>query len=331
MRIVSGPIANPRVHYEAPPRERLEGELLRFLGGSNAPPADLDGLLRAGLAHGWFELTHPFEDGNGRIGRALLDRALAQDEQRAQRLYGLSSRLMAVRDDYDGALESLSVGDLDVTAWLGWFLEQVAIAAQASERPVDQVVRTARFWMRHGALPLNDRQRKALNALLDAGPAGSAGGLTNRKDAHPAHTSPAIAQRDLADLTARGLRVTSGAGRSVRYTLAALPECTATTGRRCVATERLTTPAPDADRPARIPLLRSTWSPLPVKTELARLLIAALQSLEGTLVPSPIDPEWVSLERTRDAAPAASRAPRRRLARARAPARAGTGLSRGGS
>lgn len=224
MQIVSGPIGNIRVHYEAPPRERLEAELGKFLAWFNAPPPGLDGLLRAGLAHGWFELIHPFEDGNGRVGRALLDRALAQDERRAHRLYGLSARLMTVRDDYYSALEALSVGDLDVTSWLGWFLEQVTAAAQASERVVDQVVRKARYWMRHGSEALNDRQRKALNALLDAGPGGFTGGLTNRKYAHLAHTSPATAQRDLADLTARGLLVASGAGRSVRYALAALPD-----------------------------------------------------------------------------------------------------------
>ncbi len=224
MQIVSGPIGNTRVHYEAPPRERLETEVRQFLAWFNAPPIGLDGLLRAGLAHGWFELIHPFEDGNGRVGRALLDRALAQDERRARRLYGLSERLMSVRADYYAALETLSVGDLDVTSWLGWFLEQLTAAAKASERVVDHVLRKARFWMRNGSQALNDRQRKALNALLDAGDEGFTGGLTNRKYAHLTDASPATAQRDLADLTARGLLVVSGAGRSVRYALAARAE-----------------------------------------------------------------------------------------------------------
>jgi len=115
MQILSGPIGKQRVHYEAPSRSRLERELKRFVEWFNAPPADLDGLLRACLAHAWFELIHPFEDGNGRVGRALLDRALAQDEDRSVRLYSLSARFMAVRKDYYDALQALSRGTLDAT------------------------------------------------------------------------------------------------------------------------------------------------------------------------------------------------------------------------
>ena len=219
MRIVSGPIGRQRVHYEAPPRLRLEQELKRFLGWFNKPPADVDGLLRAGLAHAWFELIHPFEDGKGRVGRALLDRALAQDENRSSRLYSLSARFMAVRNDYYDALQALSRGDLNATEWLKWFLEQVVAACGESAGTVERVLQKARFWMRHAQSGLNERQSKVLNALLDAGPGGFVGGMTNKKYAHLTRVSPATAQRDLAELAERGILRTEGAGRSVRYVL----------------------------------------------------------------------------------------------------------------
>lgn len=219
MQIVSGPIGRERVHYEAPPGASLNHEMKRFLAWFNSPPEVLDGLVRAGLAHAWFELIHPFEDGNGRVGRAILDRALAQDERRAIRLYSMSARLMAVRDDYYDALGQLSRGGLDLSDWLSWFLGQFEAAVRASEQTVGYVMRRARFWMRHAQSPLNNRQRKALSAMLDAGPAGFIGGMTNRKYANLTKTSPATAQRDLSELVALGCLVLAGAGRSARYEL----------------------------------------------------------------------------------------------------------------
>jgi Fic family protein len=220
MRIVSGPIGKQRVHYEAPPRSRLDRELKRFVEWFNTPPADVDSLLRAGVAHAWFELIHPFEDGNGRVGRALLDRALAQDEDRSVRLYSLSARFMAVRNEYYDALQALSRGTLDATDLLRWFLDQIVAACADSAHTVERVLAKARFWMRHGQSRLNVRQQKALNALLDAGPRGFAGGMTNKKYAHLNRVSPATAQRDLAELAARGVLRAQGGGRSVRYELA---------------------------------------------------------------------------------------------------------------
>jgi Fic family protein len=219
MRIVSGPIGRQRIHYEAPPRRGLEQELVRFLDWFNKPQPEVDGLLRAGLAHAWFEIIHPFEDGNGRVGRALLDRALAQDEHRTSRLYRLSTRFMAVRDEYYDALQGLSRGDLDATAWLNWFLEQVAVACAQSAGTAERVLQKSRFWMRLARTHLNERQRKAINALLDAGSDGFEGGMTNKKYAHLTHVSPATAQRDLAELLERGILRAQGAGRSVRYDL----------------------------------------------------------------------------------------------------------------
>jgi Fic family protein len=220
MQIVSGPIGKQLVHYEAPPRTRLERELKRFVQWFNAPRADLDGLLRAGVAHAWFELIHPFEDGNGRVGRALLDRALAQDENRSARLYSLSARFMAARNEYYDALQALSRGTLDATDLLRWFLDQIVAACADSAHTVERVLAKARFWMRHGQSRLNVRQQKALNALLDAGPDGFVGGMTNKKYAHLNRVSPATAQRDLADLAVRGVLKAQGGGRSARYELA---------------------------------------------------------------------------------------------------------------
>jgi Fic family protein len=219
MRIVSGPSGRERVHYEAPPHERLAAEMRAFLQWFNQPPAGLDGLIRAGIAHAWFEIVHPFEDGNGRVGRALLDMALAQDERRAARLYSLSSRFMDVRDDYYAALERTSSGPLDVTPWLAWFLAQMEAAIRASESIVEAVLTRTRFWMRHSRSEVNERQLKALGRMLDMLPQEFVGGMTNKKYAHLTGASPATAQRDLADLVAKGYLLLRGAGRSVSYEL----------------------------------------------------------------------------------------------------------------
>jgi Fic family protein len=219
MQIVSGPMGRERVHYVAPPGDRVRAEMNALIGWFNKPPKGLDGLVRAGLAHAWFELIHPFEDGNGRVGRALLDRALAQDEGRSSRLYSMSVRFEAMRDEYYDALGELSRRSLDMTPWLRWFVAQVQAAAKASEQTVERVLYKARFWAQHGKKSLNERQRKVLNVLLDAGVGGFVGGMTNRKYASLAGTSPATAQRDLAQLVELGCLVLVGAGRSARYEL----------------------------------------------------------------------------------------------------------------
>jgi Fic family protein len=221
MRIVSGPIERQRIHYIAPPRDRLDQEMRDFLAWYNDPPPGLDGLLRAGLAHVWFEFIHPYEDGNGRVGRALLDRALAQDERRAVRLYSVSAQLMATRDEYYAALERASRGNLDLTDWLHWFLKQFATAVRESKRLLGTVTHKARFWIQHSQDPLNERQRKALNLMLDAGPGGFVGGMTNRKYSHLTKTSAATAQRDLAELVALKCLLSVGVGRAARYELPA--------------------------------------------------------------------------------------------------------------
>lgn len=218
-QIVSGPIGRERVHYEAPPRNRVGREMRSFLKWFNGPPPGLDSLIRAGLAHVWFEVLHPFEDGNGRVGRALLDMALAQDENRSVRLYSMSARFMDQRDAYYAALERTSSGDLDITPWLLWFLEQVEAAVRSSEILVSAAVQKARFWMQHTQSELNERQLKALNRMLDAEPSGFVGGMTNKKYVALTKASPATAQRDLASLVDKGCLVLVGTGRGARYEL----------------------------------------------------------------------------------------------------------------
>jgi Fic family protein len=219
MKVVSGPLEREKVHFEAPPRLGLEEELAVFLTWFGQPPARLDGLLRAGLAHLWFVTLHPFEDGNGRLARALTDMALCRDENQPVRLFSLSARLMAVRDGYYDALEHTQRGNLDVTPWLAWFLEQVAVACQEAETTMGLVLAKARFWLRHQLTMLNERQRKVLNRLLDAGPEGFEGGMNTRKYVSLARVSRATAYRELADLVDKGCLAPLGSGRGAGYAI----------------------------------------------------------------------------------------------------------------
>jgi Fic family protein len=224
MRVVSGALGRERVHFEAPPRNRLDAELDRFLDWFDAPLADLDGLLRAGLAHLWFVTLHPFEDGNGRLARAITDMALAQDERQPMRVFSLSAQLLREQGPYYTRLENAQRGGLDVTAWLAWFLAQVESAAAAAEGTVSGTLANARFWLRHQATDLNERQRKALNRLLDAGPGGFEGGLTTRKYMGLTKTSRVTAYRELADLVRKGCLEPMGrGGRSTAYRIASRP------------------------------------------------------------------------------------------------------------
>lgn len=220
MQVVSGPIGREKVHYQAPPAERLKEEMKRFFSWWDKSRNEMDGILRAGIAHLWFAAVHPFDDGNGRIARTITDMALAQDENLATRCYSLSSQIMAERDAYYAVLEHTNKRDGDITQWLKWFLECVFRAIVRSDRLLSSVMQKADFWKHHAQTGLNPRQRKALNRLLDAGPGGFEGGLTNRKYAGIAHVSRATAQRELADLVKKGiLRPNPGGGRSASYDL----------------------------------------------------------------------------------------------------------------
>ncbi len=217
MRVISGAAGREKIHFEAPPRGALERELDRFIVWFNAPSHQLDGLLRAGLAHLWFVTLHPFEDGNGRIARALTDLAICQDEQRPVRLFSLSAQIMRERNAYYDVLEKTQRGVLDVTPWLAWFLEQVSRACENAEATVGKVLDKARFWLSHQHIELNERQRKVLNKLLDAGADSFEGGMNTRKYVSLTKTSRATAYRELTDLVEKGCLSQSGAGRGVSY------------------------------------------------------------------------------------------------------------------
>jgi Fic family protein len=222
MQIVSGPVGREAVHYEAPPADRLDAEMRRFAEWFNhSQDEPIDGLLRAGLAHVWFESIHPFEDGNGRVGRALIDLALAQDVRRPTRLHGVAAELERRRDAYYDALNAAQRGDGDVTEWLAWFLEVVAAAAARSGLVIDVALTRAQFWAEPRTAGVTARQRKVLNRMLDAGPGGFTGGLTARKYAGMTGVSTVTAWRDIEALVQRGLLVSGTAGgRSTYYDLA---------------------------------------------------------------------------------------------------------------
>jgi Fic family protein len=221
MQIVSGPLGKERVHYVAPPSAAVPAEMHAFLDWFNrSRNGPEDGLLRAGIAHVWFESVHPFEDGNGRIGRAVVDLALAQDVQRATRLHGVSAAMRRRQAEYYDALNKAQRGTGDITEWLDWFLNTFAEACRATSKLIDEAFARARFWSDHKAVALNERQRKVVNKMLEAGPGRFEGGLTLRKYAGIVGTSRATAFRDIEDLVENGLLVVAGTGRGTRYDLA---------------------------------------------------------------------------------------------------------------
>ena len=220
MQVVSGPIGRQKVHFEAPPTDRLEAETSRFLdwlnGATSEPP-----LLKAGLGHLWFVTLHPFDDGNGRIARAIGDLLLARADGSPQRFYSLSAQIQRERKVYYDILERTQKGTLDVTEWLAWFLDTLHRAVDQAQHTLDAVLTKARFWHRWATKPLNERQVKLLNNLLD----GFKGKLTSSKWATIAKCSPDTALRDINDLLGRGvLRKLDAGGRSTSYELNNLPE-----------------------------------------------------------------------------------------------------------
>lgn len=221
MRVVSGPVGREKIHFEAPPGEAVATEMRNFLAWWKASLDKIDGLLRAGLAHFYFVTIHPFEDGNGRLGRALTDMALAQDEKLRIRYYSLSSQVMEEREEYYAILEKCSKSDsVDITDWLVWFLECYRHAVQKSDKIIGNVLAKADFWQEHAQVELNARQRKVLNSILEAGPGNFVGGLTTRKYVSIAKTSRATAFREIEDmLNKKILRQLPGKGRSVHYDL----------------------------------------------------------------------------------------------------------------
>ena len=214
MQVVSGPVGRERIHYEATSADRLDAEMATFLQWFET--ATPDPVLKAGVAHLWFVTNHPFDDGNGRIARAIADLALARAEGTAQRFYSMSAQIRVERKAYYEVLEATQKADLDITAWLLWFIACLDRAFDGAETILASVTRKARFWEALADQPLNERQRKVLNRLLD----GFEGKLTNAKWAALAKTSPDTALRDINDLMQRGILARyEGGGRSTSYSL----------------------------------------------------------------------------------------------------------------
>ena len=215
MEVVSGPIGHERVHFEGPPANRIEREMTAFLDWFNGDDGT-DLVLRACIAHLWFVTIHPFEDGNGRIARAIADMMLARSEQSPQRFYSMSAQMRQERDAYYGGLEETQKGTLDITERLDWFLGCLDRSFDEAERTLAAVFRKARFWGSHAGAPFNERQSLMLNKLLD----GIEGKLTSSKWAKMAKCSQDTALRDIVDLVDRGILAKDPAGgRSTSYSL----------------------------------------------------------------------------------------------------------------
>lgn len=231
MQVVSGRIDRPTVHFEAPPRDGLETRLAEFVAWFNASRSDttLDPLLRAAIAHFWFVTLHPFDDGNGRLTRALTDLALAQGEQQSIRFYAMSVAILADRKGYYQHLENgqklastAAISEpLDLTPWLRWFLNTLQQAIADAEAQIDRVLGKSQFWLQHRQHGLSPEQIKVLNRLLDGDQAergGFAQGISAAQYQAVAKVSKATATRHLADLVAKGCLIKlPGGGRNTRY------------------------------------------------------------------------------------------------------------------
>lgn len=227
MQIVSGPPGREQVHYEAPPSGDVPEQMQHFLRWFNQTVPEPrpeprewplgDGLARAAMAHLWFESIHPFEDGNGRIGRALIDLAMAQHGPREVRLHSLSRQLLKSRAAYYDALNRAQRGSCDVTDWVHWFVTQCADAYLSAVRIIDQAIEKRRFWEQHPSHTLPDRQRKVLQRLLDDGDGGFLGGLNADKYMKMTGVSKATATRDLSQMVLAGQLRSHGQGKAIRY------------------------------------------------------------------------------------------------------------------
>lgn len=220
MQVVSGRLDRPTVHFEAPPREDLEQALDDFLEWfeTSRDQPELDPLVRAGVAHFWFVTLHPFDDGNGRLTRAITDLALAQGEHQAIRFYAMSASILEDRAGYYKALESNQKAALDITDWLEWFLKTLLLSLLQAMKRIDRVLDKTRFWQQHRHLVLSAEQIKVLNRLLDGGDKGFEHGISAAQYQAVAKVSKATATRHLADLLEKNCLVRlPGGGRSTRY------------------------------------------------------------------------------------------------------------------
>ncbi|MES2559553.1 MAG: Fic family protein [Bacteroidota bacterium] len=213
MQVISGALGKERVHFEAPPAVMLNEEMATFLKWFNTNH-DVDLVLKAALAHLWFVTLHPFEDGNGRIARALTDMLLARADESTQRFYSMSAQIRLQRNQYYDMLERTQQGKMNVTLWLQWFMQCLMDALLATDQTLDGVLRKGKFWETHATTVFNNRQQQMLNKLLDA----FEGNLTSSKWAKLTKSSPDTALRDIQDLVHKKvLRKTEGGGRNTSY------------------------------------------------------------------------------------------------------------------
>lgn len=215
MQVVSGALGRQRVHYQAPAAEALDEEMRLFLDWVNMEEG-LDPVLKAGVAHLWFVTIHPFEDGNGRMARAITDMLLARSDGQAHRFYSMSAQIRKERNAYYDVLERTQKGRLDITRWLEWFLNCLIRSIEHSEKVFEKILFRHDFWLRNADVPLNERQQKVLVLLLDD----FFGVLNTRKWAKIANCSQDTALRDIQDLIEKGvLRKGEAGGRSTNYEL----------------------------------------------------------------------------------------------------------------
>jgi len=220
MQVVSGGIGKEVLHFEAMPSSCVGNEMNQFLTWWKTSLGKIDGLLRAGLAHFYFVTIHPFEDGNGRIARALTDMALAQDEKISTRFYSLSSQIMKERKEYYDILELCQRRDMNITTWLVWFLASYTRSLESSSNLIAKVLTKASFWKYFSQIALSDRQRKVVNVLLNVGKDNFEGGITTRKYSSIAKVSRATAFREITDLVEKKVIIQNPSkGRSTSYDL----------------------------------------------------------------------------------------------------------------
>ena len=215
MQVISGPVGREKIYFEAPVYERLEEEMNRFITWFNTG-TEMDLVMKSALAHFWFITIHPFEDGNGRIGRAISDMLLAKSERSTQRFYSMSSQIQRERNAYYKILEKCQKGSLDVTSWMEWFLGCLKRAIESSQETLEAILIKARFWESHAGESFNDRQHSMINRLLN----GFEGKLTSTQWAKIAKCSQDTALRDINKLVEREILTKADAGgRSTSYTL----------------------------------------------------------------------------------------------------------------
>ena len=214
MQVVSGRIGKEKIHYQAPDASLLDIEVSRFLDWINNPK-EICGILAAGIAHLWFVTIHPFDDGNGRIARAITDMLLAKAENTEQRFYSVSAQIRKDRKAYYDILEKTQKGDMDITNWLIWYLECLHKAIENTEETLSIVFNKANFWHKYSIVTFNDRQKKVLNRFLD----GFEGNLTSSKWAKISKSSQDSANRDITDLIEKNILKKIGSGRSTQYVI----------------------------------------------------------------------------------------------------------------